>query len=105
MLFASGSAELDANARQVIAAAATRIKSLHPSQVKVTGYTDVVGGQPVNDTLSLRRANAVAAVLRADLGSTTPVTATARGEQDAVASNATAAGRQQNRRAFITTTR
>jgi len=103
VLFASDSAALDANARQVLAAAAARIKAQHPSKVTVTGYTDVVGGQPSNTGLSLQRAEAVAAVLRTELGSTPPVTAAAKGQADPVASNDTADGRQQNRRASITT--
>ncbi len=103
VLFASDSAALDANARQVLAAAAARIKAQHPSKVTVTGYTDVVGAQPSNSNLSLQRAEAVASVLRAELGSTPPVTAAAKGPADPVASNSTADGRQQNRRTSITT--
>ncbi len=103
VLFASDSAALDVGARQVIAEAAARIKAQHPAKVTVTGYTDVVGGQPTNTGLSLRRANAVAAALRADLGATPPVTAAAKGQADPVAPNTTAGGRQQNRRASITT--
>ena len=102
VLFPTGSAVVDAAALQVIQAAAVRIKALHPSAVTVTGYTDVVGGQPKNDTLSQRRADAVAVVLRRDLGGSPTVTATARGEADPIAPNTTAAGRQQNRRASIT---
>ena len=103
VLFASGSAALDAAGLQVIKNAAARIKALHPAAVTVTGYTDVVGGQPKNNHLSLRRADAVAAVLRQDLVAGPPVTATAKGEADPIAPNATAAGRQANRRASITT--
>ena len=103
VLFASDSAALDAGARQVLAAAAARIKAQHPSKVTVTGYTDVVGGQPSNIGLSLQRAEAVASVLRTELGSTPPVTAAAKGQADPVASNSTEGGRQQNRRASITT--
>ncbi len=103
VLFASDSAALDVGARQVIAEAAARIKAQHPAKVTVTGYTDVVGGQPTNTGLSLQRANAVAAALRADLGATPPVTAAAKGQADPVAPNTTAGGRQQNRRASITT--
>jgi outer membrane protein OmpA-like peptidoglycan-associated protein len=102
VLFPTGSAVIDAAGLQVIQSAATRIKALHPSAVTVTGYTDVVGGQPKNDTLSQQRAAAVAAVLRRDLGASTTVTATAKGESDPIAPNTTAAGRQQNRRASIT---
>lgn len=103
VLFASNSAAIDPAGLQVIKTAAMRIDVLHPSAVTVTGYTDVVGGQPINNDLSLQRAQAVAAVLRQDLGSATPlVTAIARGKQDPIAPNTTADGRQQNRRASIT---
>ena len=103
VLFASDSAALDANAQKVIAAAAVRIAALHPTTVTVTGYTDVVGGQPANSTLSQQRADAVATQLRKALtGTGTEVVATAKGEQNPVAPNSTAAGRQQNRRAAIT---
>lgn len=103
VLFASDSAALDTSAQSVIAAAATRIKVLKPSAVTVTGYTDVVGGQPTNTNLSQQRAEAVAAQLRKDLGDSPIVTAIAKGESEPVASNATRDGRQQNRRASITT--
>jgi len=104
VLFASNSARLDAGARQVIAAAAARIKAQHPSSVAVTGYTDVVGGTPTNTGLSQQRAEAVASVLRTELGAGgASVTATAKGQSNPVATNSTAAGRQQNRRAEITT--
>jgi outer membrane protein OmpA-like peptidoglycan-associated protein len=105
VLFASGSAAIDAAGLQVIQAAATRIQALHPSTVTVTGYTDVVGGQPKNANLSQRRADAVAAVLRRDLGAAAApaITAIARGEADPIAPNTTPSGRQQNRRASITT--
>jgi len=103
-LFASGSAVLDAPGRQVVAAAATKIRATKPGSVTVSGYADQVGGQPVSAGLSQQRADAVAAALRTDLGADAPkITTAARGQQDPVASNATAAGRQLNRRATITT--
>ncbi len=103
-LFASGSAVLDAPGRQVVAAAAKKIRATKPGSVTVSGYADQVGGQPVSAGLSQQRADAVAAALRTDLGADAPkITTAARGQQDPVASDATAAGRQLNRRATITT--
>jgi len=103
-LFASGSAVLDAPGRQVVAAAATKIRATKPGSVTVSGSADQVGGQPVSAGLSQQRADAVAAALRTDLGADAPkITTAARGQQDPVASDATAAGRQLNRRATITT--
>jgi outer membrane protein OmpA-like peptidoglycan-associated protein len=102
VLFASGSSKVDAAGLQVIRAAAVRIKALRAGAVTVVGYTDLVGGQPKNDNLSAQRAAAVAAALRAELGVALPVTTSAKGEADPVAPNTTAIGRQQNRRAVIT---
>jgi outer membrane protein OmpA-like peptidoglycan-associated protein len=103
VLFATGSATLDSNAKQVVSAAANRIKAQHPSQVTVSGYTDNVGRQDSNAPLSQARAAAVAAALRTELGPGGPtVSANGRGWSDFVASNASESGRQQNRRASIT---
>ncbi len=103
VLFAESSAQLTDQARAVISDAAARIKATKPSAVTVTGYTDKIAGQPINERLSQQRADAVVAALKADVGSgTSTYTASAKGESDPVASNDTATGRQQNRRATIT---
>jgi len=71
----------------------------------VTGYTDQLGGDPRNTDLSQQRADTVAAALRTALGAGGPtVTTAAGGETHPVASNASEAGRQLNRRATITAT-
>lgn len=104
LLFAEGSDQLDVQSRRVLASTAKQIKATGPAAVAVTGYTDTVGGQPVNTDLSRRRADTVAAALRAELGSsTTVVTAAAGGSRDPVAANTTAEGRQLNRRVTVTT--
>lgn len=103
VLFAEGSAALSAPAEQVISAAAQSITSNHSATVVVTGYTDKVAGQPVNEKLSQQRADAVIAALRTAVGpGSTTYTAAAKGENDPVGSNDTAEGRQVNRRATIT---
>ena len=101
VLFGEGSASIDSDGRQVIRQAATALKTAKAHRVEVIGYTDVLAGQPVNQSLSAKRAAAVAAVLRTELGPDVAVTTSARGEQDPAASNSTAPGRQQNRRAAI----
>jgi outer membrane protein OmpA-like peptidoglycan-associated protein len=100
VLFASNSATIDASGEQVIEAAATRLKAETATTVSVVGFTDIVAGTPTNDPLSRERAAAVAAKLRALLPGVT-VTSSARGQADPVATNTTAAGRAQNRRAVI----
>jgi len=89
------------NGQKVIRAAAAALKAAGAHKVEVIGYTDVVAGQPVNKALSAKRARAVAAALRTELGSGDTVTSSGRGEQDPAASNGTRKGRQQNRRAAI----
>ena len=104
VLFAEGSAGLSGQADRVVNAAAAQIKANPPAAVAVTGYTDKIAGQPVNDTLSQQRADAVAAALKAALGpaGTTTITTAAKGENAPIASNDTADGRQLNRRSTIT---
>jgi outer membrane protein OmpA-like peptidoglycan-associated protein len=67
----------------------------------VTGYTDSVGSDAYNLALSERRATAVADWLEQHGIPKTRVTISWLGESHPIASNATAAGRQQNRRVTI----
>lgn len=100
VLFAEGSAEIDADGAKVVAQAVETLRRTAAPQVVVAGYTDVVAGQTVNEPLSERRAAAVAAAL----GKALPdlkVTTDARGQSTPVAPNDSAEGRQQNRRAAI----
>lgn len=103
VLFAESSAELDANAQQVIARAVESLKAVGAKSVTVAGFTDVVAGEQVNDPLSQDRADAVAGALKAALPGVR-ITTQARGQESPVASNADEAGRQQNRRASIVAT-
>lgn len=100
VLFEENSAGVDAAGRQVVSAAAAALRAAGAKKVEVAGFTDVVAGTPVNVPLSQARADAVAALLRQQLPGVA-ITTTGRGEHDPVASNATPAGRQQNRRAAI----
>jgi outer membrane protein OmpA-like peptidoglycan-associated protein len=101
VLFAEASATIDGTGDQVITAAAQQLKASGVTTITVTGYTDIIAGQTVNAKLSEERADAVAAKLRTLLPGIT-VTATAKGQADPLASNLSAAGRAQNRRAVIT---
>ncbi len=65
--------------------------------VSVIGHTDAIGTETYNMGLGMRRAQALAAFLR-DRGVNVTNVATS-GELDPVANNATAEGRQANRRA------
>ncbi len=75
--------------------------------VEIVGHTDSSGAASYNQQLSQRRALSVRSVLRDAGVSNRRLRAIGQGESNPVASNATAAGRQQNRRVeiFITPNR
>lgn len=75
--------------------------SLH---VHIVGHTDSVGTDEYNMRLSQRRAEAVATYLTQQGVPRQNIRTAWRGEREPVASNATAAGRAQNRRVEITLT-
>jgi outer membrane protein OmpA-like peptidoglycan-associated protein len=75
------------------------IVSGHPGlRMEVEGYTDSVGGDSYNQRLSEQRSDSVRDYLTHNGVDTALVTAKGFGKSQPVASNDTAAGRQQNRR-------
>ncbi|MGA7800815.1 MAG: OmpA family protein, partial [Gammaproteobacteria bacterium] len=74
------------------------LKRYNRSVVHVLGYTDNVGSAAYNQKLSERRAGSVAHYLAAQGVNPGRLYTEGRGERDPRASNATAAGRQLNRR-------
>ena len=68
---------------------------------QIEGYTDSTGSMSHNQDLSERRADSVSRYLRGQGIDAGRLTAAGMGESDPVASNDTAAGRQQNRRVEI----
>jgi outer membrane protein OmpA-like peptidoglycan-associated protein len=74
----------------------------HPGlHLSVEGYTDSVGSDAFNQTLSEQRANAVRDYLIQQGLDPASIIATGYGKSNPVASNDTPAGRQQNRRVEI----
>jgi outer membrane protein OmpA-like peptidoglycan-associated protein len=101
VLFAFGKYELQPPAREALAKF-SGIVLAHPGlHLSVEGYTDSVGSDAFNQTLSEQRANAVRDYLVQQGLDPTTITATGFGKSNPVASNDTAAGRQQNRRVEI----
>lgn len=75
----------------------------HPDRkVLVEGFTDSVGSESYNEELSQRRAKSVARAFQTEGISLERITTRGHGEQYPVATNNSAAGRQQNRRVEIT---
>ncbi len=77
------------------------IKEYNKTMVQIVGYTDNTGSAAYNNTLSLRRANAVSNYLRLQGVSADRIITDGLGPQNPIASNATAQGREQNRRVEI----
>ena len=78
------------------------MKEYNKTNVIVAGYTDNVGKADYNNQLSLKRAQAVADYLILRNVSPARISVYGYGSQYPVASNATEAGRAQNRRVTIT---
>jgi len=101
VLFATGKYELRPSAREALAKVSGIVLG-HPGlKMQVEGYTDNVGGDTFNQTLSENRANSVRAYLIAQGIEPTSITAVGYGKSNPVASNDTSQGRQQNRRVEI----
>tara|TARA_R110002096_G_scaffold408513_4_gene607643 strand:- start:512 stop:1156 length:645 start_codon:yes stop_codon:yes gene_type:complete len=101
ILFATDSATLRGDLTQDLRAVAQSLMNYPDSNVEVIGHTDNVGAAAYNQDLSQRRANSVAAVLRANGVRAGRLVAYGRGEDQPVASNLSEAGRAQNRRVEI----
>jgi outer membrane protein OmpA-like peptidoglycan-associated protein len=98
VLFDSGKYSLKPGAREKLAKVAGILLAYPGLDIAVGGYTDNVGGDAMNQRLSENRASSVRDYLVQQGVATNSVTARGFGNSLAVATNANAAGRQQNRR-------
>jgi outer membrane protein OmpA-like peptidoglycan-associated protein len=98
VLFDTGKYTLKPDAREKLAKVSGILLAYPNLKVQVEGYTDNVGGDQYNLTLSQQRGDAVRAYLVSQGVSPDNITATGYGMSNPVADNATAAGRAQNRR-------
>ncbi len=98
VLFDTGKYSLKPGAREKLAKVAGILLAYPGLNIEVGGYTDNVGGDAMNQTLSENRAGSVRDYLVQEGVSTGSVSSKGFGSTLPVASNDNSAGRQQNRR-------
>jgi outer membrane protein OmpA-like peptidoglycan-associated protein len=101
LLFDTGSDVLKPGADESLGRVAQFLQQHQGIEVRVEGHTDSVGSDSYNDALSERRAISVAHALQGRGVDPGRLQALGRGKELPVATNETAAGRQQNRRVEI----
>jgi outer membrane protein OmpA-like peptidoglycan-associated protein len=98
VLFDTGQFSLKPGAREKLSKISGIVLAYPTLKLEVEGYTDNVGTDSLNMTLSQSRANAVRDFLVMQGIVSSSITSMGFGEGQPVATNDTAAGRQQNRR-------
>jgi len=104
LLFDTGKTALKAGAKSTLTKIAEQLKTNPAARVSVEGHTDSVGSDEKNQQLSQKRADAVRDFIVAAGVPADHVTAAGKGEAEPIATNKTAAGRQQNRRVELVIT-
>lgn len=101
VLFDTGRAELRSGGMRNVEKLGGFLNAYPQRKVMIEGFTDSVGGDAQNQTLSARRADAVRAALQSLGVGTERLAARGYGESFPVAANDSASGRQLNRRVEI----
>ena len=101
VLFTTGTANLNMGAGAQLAKLAGFLSKYPDRVAQIEGFTDNVGSEAYNQGLSQRRADAVKGYLVHQGIDTQRLTATGNGESSPVGDNASATGRQQNRRVEV----
>lgn len=99
--FITGKYDIRSDFYSVLDSVAVVVKKFNKTNVRVDGHTDNVGSASLNQRLSEQRADSVARYLRSRGVAPERLRVYGYGFQQPVASNSTAAGRQQNRRVEI----
>lgn len=102
LVFDSGSAVVKGATTADLQQVAKVLNEYPQTRILVAGHTDSTGSSESNQKLSERRANAVKSLLINNGVSGDRIVAKGYGKTQPIASNDTAAGRQQNRRVKIT---
>lgn len=101
VLFENGRADLKAGATGNLNRLVAFLNEYPDRNVAIEGFTDSVGSEDYNQGLSERRADSVKSYLTGQGIGATRLSASGKGKSDPVASNDSAAGRQQNRRVEV----
>lgn len=96
--FASGSATIDTESRASVDAIAEIVRQCEGVPMEIAGFTDSQGSDEMNRQLSDDRAEALLVALMARRVLTSDLEATGYGEENPIADNSTAEGREANRR-------
>ncbi len=99
--FDTGRADIKPNMRPILDQFANGLSSQPNTEIRIIGHTDNTGSDAVNDPLSVQRAQAARQYLAARGVDPARIVIAGRGEREPVASNASEAGRAQNRRVEI----
>jgi outer membrane protein OmpA-like peptidoglycan-associated protein len=100
-LFATGKSELKSGASANLDRITAFMTEYPKRTAAIEGFTDSMGSDEMNQSLSERRANAVKNYLVNQGVSSARLSASGRGENSPVADNDSVAGRQQNRRVEV----
>lgn len=104
VLFPTNSYKLSAAADAALVKVAYNLRQFPETDVTVVGFTDNTGTQQLNQRLSEERAESVVDFLKQEGIPASRLKAVGKGWDNPIVSNATAAGRAQNRRVEIYTT-
>lgn len=100
--FATDSAGLNAEFFDVLNSVSLVVNEFEQTVIEVAGHTDSTGSDAYNQTLSERRADAVAGYLQTREVRGDRIITVGMGESRPIADNETASGRQANRRVELT---
>ncbi|MDP2490631.1 OmpA family protein [Vibrio splendidus] len=101
-MFETNSTELSTDGKIALMPLVEVLKAHPQSSVDVVGHTDSTGAAEYNLMISKKRAAAVASYIEEQGIEADRITASGEGEENPIASNATAEGRAQNRRVDAT---
>ncbi|PUB71765.1 MAG: cell envelope biogenesis protein OmpA [gamma proteobacterium symbiont of Ctena orbiculata] len=94
--------DLKPNFVEILGSVALVLKEYKSTMIEVAGHTDSTGSESYNQLLSQQRAHSVSNVLVRDGVEGVRIDTVGYGESRPIASNSSAAGRQQNRRVELT---